>query len=297
MVFDIQRFSIHDGPGIRTTVFLKGCPLRCVWCHNPEGLDPLPEVFYQPQKCIGCGYCVRECPRDAHALAEGVHTYDRANCTRCGACARACCALALEMTGREMTTEAVIEEVLRDQPFYANSGGGMTLSGGEPFFQPEFALDLLRAGKEAGLHICVETSGACARETLLEGARHTDIFLYDIKETNPVRHRECTGADNALILSNLRALDEAEAHIVLRCPVIEGLNDREDHFAAIAALAGSLRSVERIDVEPYHPMGISKCERLGKRSEFERAGFTPAEKAKEWVQTIGAKTGIPVEVS
>ncbi|MDR3147537.1 MAG: glycyl-radical enzyme activating protein, partial [Treponema sp.] len=264
LIFDIQRFSLHDGPGIRTNVFLKGCPLDCAWCHNPESKDPAPELAYYPGKCILCGACAGACPKGLHRLGEEGHSLTRAACTRCGACAEACVTGALALIGRSISAGEALAEVKRDDVFYRSSGGGMTVSGGEPFFQGEFTLALLRLAKGAGLHTCVETSGAAPFELLREAAPLTDLFLYDVKETDAERHRIFTGAPNAVILDNLEKLDRLGSPTILRCPVIPGCNDREDHFRGIGAIAGRLGNIRGIEIEPYHPLGISKAEAIGK---------------------------------
>jgi len=266
-IFDIQRFSTHDGPGIRTTVFLKGCPLRCLWCHNPEGLSPDPQLSFSPEKCIGCGNCVALCPNHVHRLepsGEGVvHVLNRERCRLCGTCANACVAGATEIVGRNVAVAEVMGEVLADRAFYGFSGGGLTLSGGEPMLQFDFSEALLRAAKGQGLHCCVETSGFAPRRHFESLLGLVDLFLYDYKETDPERHIEYTGVPNDLILENLRGLHAWGAQIALRCPIIPGLNDHEDHFAGIAALARQMPNLERIELVPYHPLGRGKIERLG----------------------------------
>ncbi len=262
-LFDIQRFSIHDGPGIRTTVFLKGCPLQCRWCHNPEGIPPEPQLSCLPEKCLGCGHCAEVCPQGAHDMGPDDHHIDRSQCLVCSRCAEACDAQALEVIGRTATAGETIDEVLRDLPFYETSGGGMTLSGGEPTYQPEFAEALLRHAKEEGLHCCVETSGYTAYKRLDTLRPHTGLFLYDLKETDEARHLEYTGVSVKPILDNLRRLHDTGAAILLRCPIIPGLNDRQDHFEAIATLAQQHSNLQGVELMPYHPLGQSKRERLG----------------------------------
>lgn len=262
-VFDIQRFSIHDGPGIRTNVFFKGCPLRCLWCHNPESYLRARQLQYNPVLCIGCGSCFTRCPAGAHVTVDGGHQILRDRCRSCFACVEECYARALEAVGGEMTSEEVLSEVLKDRPFYEQSGGGMTLSGGEPFAQPAFALDLLRQAKAAGLHTCVETCGFGRSEDFLAAVPLVDLFLFDYKETDPDLHREFTGQASDGILANLRLIDAKGAKIVLRCPLVPGYNLREAHLAGIADLSRSLRGCEAVELMGYHRLGDSKVDRLG----------------------------------
>ena len=293
LIFNIQRFSVNDGPGIRTNVFFKGCPLNCLWCHNPESKSPKPELSFLASKCVGCGNCLRECPGGCHSFVDGRHVIDRTRCLACGACSRFC-AGALELMGRPFDVDGILDEVMKDEAFYRASGGGLTVSGGEPMAHFPELPRLLRAAKEKGLGCCMETSGFAPWARFEEILPLVDIFLYDWKETDPARHREYTGADNALILENLRRLDAAGARIVLRCPIIPGLNDREDHFAGIAALAGSLPRVERVDIEPYHPLGRSKCENLGREYPLGDLSFPDKAVAAGWIARVGALTSKPV---
>ena len=268
-IFDIQRFSLHDGPGIRTTVFFKGCPLHCLWCHNPESQDFLPEISYNPTTCITCGACVAVCPLGCHTMDDARHGFDRTHCTRCGRCADACCTGALVQIGRLATVEEVLADVLRDKPFYDTSGGGLTLSGGEPLAQPAFAAALLAAAKANGLHTAVETSGSIPFAVFAAVLATVDLFLYDIKETDSDAHLRFTGGNLDAILANLHQLDHAGAAIRLRCPIIPGLNDRDTHFEELARIAGSLQNVQGIDLIPYHPLGTGKTEHLGKTNSYQ----------------------------
>jgi len=269
-VFDIQRFSLHDGPGVRTTVFLKGCPLRCLWCHNPEGMSGRPEVSFHVAKCVACGECVRVCPNGAHRLQAAtpgssavIHIYDRGSCDVCGRCTEVCDTGALEFIGRAMSVDDVMKEVNPDRVFYATSGGGLTISGGEPLAQTAFTLALLRAAQEAGIHACLQTSGFASWQQFQQLLPLASLFLFDCKETDAQRHKDFTGQSNSLILENLRRLHAAKAKIQLQCPIAPGFNDREDHLEGILTLAQSLPGLEGVRLLPYHPLGKSKLERLG----------------------------------
>lgn len=295
LVFNIQKFSVNDGPGIRTTVFLKGCMLNCLWCHNPESKARHPQVMLTPRLCVGCGSCLTACPQGLHSFGEnGAHQIDRSRCTACGSCADACVG-ALEICGKPMTVEEILTEVRKDEAFYRHSGGGMTVSGGDPLFHPAFTLALLRGAKEVGLHTCVETSGHARWEDLEALLPYVDIFLWDVKETDSARHKQFTGVGNERILENLHKLDAAGAKTVLRCPIIPGCNDRPEHFAAIAALANELTGVLHIDVEPYHPLGKSKSEALGESYALGDLGFPEDATVKEWIATIAAGTAVTVK--
>lgn len=263
MVFDIRRFSVHDGPGIRTTVFLKGCPLRCGWCHNPEGLAAAPEVVWRDDRCVRCGMCVAACPETALRWDGGRPVLDAARCTLCGACADVCYADAREVLGQAMTVEAVLAVAERDRVFYDASGGGVTVSGGEPLAQPAFLADLLAGCHARGLHTVLDTSGEASWDTVDRIRGLVDLFLYDLKLMDDVRHRQATGVSNARILANLTALAARGHAIVLRLPLIEGVNDDDANIGATAAFAAEL-GIRRVTVLPFHALGTAKYARLGR---------------------------------
>lgn len=295
-VFNIQKFSVNDGPGIRTTVFLKGCPLNCLWCHNPESKHTRPELMYTAHKCVSCGKCVRLCPHGCHTVGDGgIHNFDRTACVGCGACTAECYSEALSLAGETKSVNEVIAEVLKDKPFYDNSGGGMTLSGGEPMLQFEFTLALLKAAKDAGLHTAIETCGYAKAEEYRAILPFVDVFLFDYKETDREKHRVFTGVYPDRIRENLALLNDCGAHIVLRCPIIPTLNDREDHLIGIAETANAFPAIREINVEPYHPLGNGKSEMLGIDYALRELSFPSDESVKSWIDVISAHTSVPVK--
>ncbi|MBN1686526.1 MAG: glycyl-radical enzyme activating protein [Spirochaetales bacterium] len=265
LVFDIKRFAVHDGPGVRTTVFLKGCGLSCIWCHNPESINPEPELIVLPKKCIGCGACVEACPNHAHTIGEnGEHLFDRKLCTACGRCAEVCYAQALVLAGRWMSIDEVAAVLEEDRKFFEISKGGVTLSGGEPFVQHEFTSALLRRCKEEGFHTAVDTSGAVAWNILEQSLPYIDLILYDIKQMDPGAHERLTGRSNELSLENLRRLDQAGAAIEIRMPVIPTLNDDPDNIAAAGQFIAGLDNVVAVKLLPYHNFAGTKYDSVGR---------------------------------
>ncbi len=262
LIFNIQKYSLHDGPGIRTTVFLKGCPLRCGWCHNPESRSAEPEISWSEARCIRCGECWEVCPQAA-AQRPATAAIDRQQCTRCGQCVAVCVTGARELVGRQRTVSDVLAEILQDRIFYDESSGGVTLSGGEPLLQAEFAAELLAACRGEGLHTAVDTCGYGRREDVQALAAVTDLFLYDVKILDDNRHRQYTGVSNIVILENLRALCEQGANVWIRVPIIPGFNDDPRDVEATAAWVASLGTVQRMHLIPYHALGTNKAERVG----------------------------------
>jgi pyruvate formate lyase activating enzyme len=245
VVFNIQRFSLHDGPGIRTTVFLKGCSMSCFWCHNPEGQHPEPELRYFPERCIACGQCVISCPNHAHEMRDGTHVFLRENCVLSGKCVETCYSRALQMEGRVMTVGQVMEEILPDKPFYQSSGGGVTLSGGEPALGKDFARDVLEQCKNHGLHTAIETCGEVPWASLEALFPFTDLIMMDIKHLDDNKHQLATGQPNDRILSNARRLALSGKTVVFRTPVVPSVNDTEEEITQIAAFVRELIEVRK----------------------------------------------------
>ena len=293
VIFDIQYYAMYDGPGIRTCVFFKGCPLRCAWCHNPESWDPNIRMGYSAERCTGCGQCAEACPNNALQMLDGRVLRDIEKCSTCGACAEACPNKATEKIGRKISVEEIVRAVIRDKIFYDESGGGVTISGGEPTMRPDFLLDTLRALKETGIHIALETCGCFKEELLEELAGLVDLFLYDLKSVDSENHKRFTGVSNKLILSNFEkilALAGSEK-ITPRIPLIPGFNSDD---ASIDAIAGFLQEAGysgEVHLMPYNRLAKIKWEKVGKgasyrdfgelsdknigyiASRFERAGF------------------------
>jgi pyruvate formate lyase activating enzyme len=263
LVFNIQRHSIHDGPGIRTILFLKGCPMSCWWCSNPESQVFTRELSFNPEKCIGCGACAEVCAEGAIRKEGKALSFERGLCVCCGRCAELCYAGARSMEGREMSAEEAVEEVCRDELFFRRSGGGLTLGGGEPLSQPEFAGAVLQGFKARGLSTAVETAACVPWENLARVIPHTDYFLFDIKHTNPEKHKRFTGADTGLIQENLEKLARLHSGIIARTPVVPGFNDSADEIFTIADRAAAL-GIAEITLLPYHRYGSGKYGLLGR---------------------------------
>jgi pyruvate formate lyase activating enzyme len=262
IVTNIQRFSIHDGPGIRTTVFLKGCNLRCFWCHNPETLEPKPQLQLFLDRCIGCGACFKRCPNGAHVMVDDHREFHRDLCQGCGLCAETCYAEALVLVGQVKTVDEVVEEVLRDKPFYETSKGGVTLSGGEPLMQFDFSYAILERCRQEGLHTAIETAANYPWERVAAILPVTDLVMMDIKLMDSARHRECTGVPNERILANARHLSEQPQPLIVRTPIIPGVNDNEEDVRAIAEFVAGFPNLLYYELLPFHPMAGGKYHSL-----------------------------------
>ena len=291
-VTDIQKGCTHDGPGLRTTVFLKGCPLRCKWCHNPETQEMGKQAYYRPDKCIGCLRCTGACPQGCHQAVEGGHLFDPAACIRCMACTEVCPGGALEAVSQTMELETVLEQVLADKIFYRNRGG-LTVSGGEPTVQKAGLLALLQAAKAENIHTCLETCGYFPESLVEPLSKCVDLFLFDVKDTDKARHKENTGVENDRILANLRALDALGAETVLRCILIPEVNLNEAHAQALVALYQGLAHCRHIELLAYHPYGLSKSQQLGR----EDVQFTqPEQQAMETFAGYLKAKNVPVKL-
>lgn len=290
-IFDLQRCSLHDGPGIRTTVFLKGCPLRCRWCHNPESQAPGPELAFDAARCTACAACVPACPHGAHRFVDG-HRIDRDACVGCAACVPACPQGALRIHGRDAGVDEILATVVRDRAYYARSGGGMTISGGEPLAQPAFAAALAAGARAQGIHVAVETSGHAAPAALERVLPHVDLWLVDWKCSDEARHRELTGVGHERIRASLQRIAAAGAPLRLRCPLIPGLNDDAGHLQGIAALARELRP-QRVELMAYHDLGLAKAGRIGRATQCARGAATP-QQVEGWIGALAAQGCVAV---
>ena len=285
IVFDIQKFCINDGPGIRTTVFLKGCTLNCAWCHNPESKSFLPQLSFKEDKCMMCGACQMVCPNHVHSVKDGVHTINYDACQACAECVKACPTDALLIYGKKMSVEQVLAEVIKDKPFYDHSDGGITLSGGEALAQPTFAVELAKAAKENDISVAVESALGVAPQVVLDIALYVDWFLIDYKLTDPHDFANYIQGNPELIMSNLKLLDELKAAIILRCPIIPGINDNDEHFKKIAEVANAYESIVHVELLPYHPMGKSKAQEIGVLYEIE-AKIPEEATVASWIKKI-----------
>lgn len=267
-IFNKQKYNMYDGPGVRTLVFFKGCPLRCKWCSNPEGLERKYQIMFKPTTCVSCGSCVPVCPQKIHSISSsGEHIIDRSiDCIGCGQCVEACVPDALKVAGQQVPISELLEYVEQDRAFYDQSGGGVTLGGGEVTSQPEAAINLLQACKQEGLHTAIETCGYTKKETILRFAEFVDLFLFDLKHIDPDRHFELTGVRNEMILENMEELIMKRKHVKVRMPMLKGINDSEAEIRGVIEFLKpfkEFKNFEGIDLLPYHKLGVNKYVQLG----------------------------------
>jgi pyruvate formate lyase activating enzyme len=284
-IFDIQRFALHDGPGIRTTVFFKGCPLHCLWCSNPESQQSQPQLAFIAKNCAHCLACTTVCPSGAHYAEGNIHRWESNRCRSCFKCVAVCPHDALRQIGRFMTVEEIMAILRKDRLYYEKSGGGLTLSGGEPLAQPEFSLALLRQAKAEGFHTCIETAGYALLSVLAEFSEVVDLFLYDLKLFDDDLHRAYTGVSGDLIFANLEWLCHHHEAIVLRCPIIQQINDSDDHFTGIARLMQRFPNIQAVEVMPFHDYGRSKATDVGMTWKIEQNSVDD-DQALRWVARL-----------
>jgi len=260
-IINIQKYSIHDGPGIRTTVFLKGCPLNCWWCHNPESQNPTPEIMFFKEKCTGCGSCFKRCPTKAIELVEGYPVTYKTKCTLCGKCSDFCPSSARELVGKDISIKDLMSEIIKDEVFYEESNGGVTFSGGEPLMHADYLSNILNICKEKNIHTTIDTSGYAAWSQFEKIIDKVDLFLFDIKHMNNKKHLEYTGVSNNVILENLKKLSERGSNIYIRMPIIAGINDDDENIDNAVEFISKLNIIH-VDLLPYHKMGMDKYRRL-----------------------------------
>jgi len=295
-IFDIQRFSLNDGPGIRTTIFLKGCPLSCSWCHNFESQDGSKQLFFDTEKCISCGSCQEVCPNNAHSFATN-HKLKPEHCDLSGKCVEVCSSEALRIIGTEIQTAEIMTEVEKDKAFYKRSGGGVTISGGEPMYQFLFLCELVQQLNLHKYHICLDTSGFASKTLFEKIMPYVNLFHFDLKLLDAGIHKKETGVGLTVILENLHFIASRRKEIILRCPIIPGINDHKLHFEKVVAIAARYPSIKRIDVLPYHKMGVKKAKILGSKISPVAAFKEPSdEQLEQWEAWMTELSKTPFQI-
>lgn len=293
-IFNIQRFSLHDGPGIRTIIFFKGCALRCKWCSNPESHSPKPQILFVPMNCIHCNRCVQVCPKNAISVKDGKKVIDYNKCDMCGLCIENCCSGALEMSGRKVGVEELIQELKKDSVYYSQSGGGITLSGGETLLQPDFAAELLKACKQEGWNTAIETANFANRNALEKVMPYADLFLADLKIFDSEKHKYYTGQSNEKIIENIKYIAQSDKKIIIRIPIIPSVNDDVENMYNTVKFANSI-GIKEINLLPYHRLGINKYSYLGYDYSLNEILPPPKEKMQE-LKRIVENAGIKCKI-
>ena len=294
-IFNIMKYAVHDGPGIRTTVFLKGCPLDCWWCHNPESQELKPQLTFFPNRCIGCMDCIAACKENAITAVDGKVVTDLEKCKNNGDCTLVCFAEARQMAGETMSVEEVVKEVSKDKIFYDESGGGVTFSGGEPLVQKTYLLELLKEMKKIGIHTTIDTCGYASNETIKEVAELTDLFLFDLKHMNSEKHEKYTGVPNELILENLNILHSMGKDIIIRIPIIPGFNDSKEELEDMKNYISTLKNIKEVDLLSYHSIGQEKYNRIGKPYKMKDVK-EPSEDEMNYAVSLMEGNGIKVKI-
>ncbi len=289
-VIEIKRFAVHDGDGIRTTVFLKGCPLKCVWCHNPESIETKPQLAYYAHKCTGCGECAYVCPNNAHKIENGVHIYDRELCNECGKCEEVCLGSALKLYGTEMSVSDLLPTLLEDRDFYETSGGGVTISGGECLIHPDFCAELLKKLKEENINTAVDTCGFVSKQALDKVIPYTDVFLFDLKSVDEDIHKKCTGQSNKIILENLEYIDSQGKDIEIRIPYVPEYNSNQ--LEKMCNVLKKIKNLTKVRVLAYHNYAGTKYEALGMENTLPET--VPSDEEMETVRNYFIDNGINV---
>ena len=293
-IINIQKYSIHDGPGIRTTVFFKGCPLNCWWCHNPESQNPSPEIMFFKERCTGCGSCVKKCPSKAIELLEAYPVVNKSNCTLCGKCSDFCLSNARELVGKDITVKNLMSEIIKDEVFYEESNGGVTFSGGEPLMHADYLNNVLMLCKDKGIHTTVDTSGYAVWEQFEKIVDNVDLFLFDIKHMNNEKHLEYIGASNFVILENLKKLSQRGCNINIRMPIIAGVNDDDENIDSVINFLAKLNIIQ-VNLLPYHKMGMDKYRRLN--MEYKLSGFEkPRDEVIDMIAEKFKSAGIKIKI-